>query len=211
MATSHETLSTKERIIEGASELFALKGYDGASVRDIATHCDCNVSAVNYHFKNKENLSWEIYARAYEWFEAGGKQLAEQSQSTEDLARRLFEFLLSDRQHVKNTFKLLISDAIGKPGEDRFLVYFEGDKAGPPNGEVLGQFLMKDTGVSDPRLVIWAARAILAPMFHWAIMLGTDKFNRFCKAAPFAEEDHIREDLQMTTRAIVHYLKSQKN
>ena len=53
--------NTKERILETAEKLFADKGYNGVSVRDITRSAACNVAAVNYHFGNKENLYFDVF------------------------------------------------------------------------------------------------------------------------------------------------------
>ena len=44
---------TKEQIIDVATELFAKDGYNGTSVRDIASEANVNVAAINYHFGSK--------------------------------------------------------------------------------------------------------------------------------------------------------------
>lgn len=50
------SLSTTDQIKIAASQLFATKGYDGTSIRDIAETAGVNVSAVNYHFGSKAGL-----------------------------------------------------------------------------------------------------------------------------------------------------------
>jgi AcrR family transcriptional regulator len=57
----HEALETKERILSAAEKLFAERGYDATSVRDITSEAECNVAAVNYHFGGKENLYVETF------------------------------------------------------------------------------------------------------------------------------------------------------
>ncbi len=59
--TSPEARETHERILEVAQRLFAEKGMDATSVRDITAAADCNVAAVNYHFGGKENLYLESF------------------------------------------------------------------------------------------------------------------------------------------------------
>ena len=54
---------TKERLLNAAEELFAEKGFEGASIRDLTAKADCNVAAVNYHFGGKEQLYREIFER----------------------------------------------------------------------------------------------------------------------------------------------------
>jgi AcrR family transcriptional regulator len=46
----------KDHIIAAAEKLFALRGYDSTSVRDICQEADVNVAMVNYYFGSKEGL-----------------------------------------------------------------------------------------------------------------------------------------------------------
>jgi AcrR family transcriptional regulator len=46
----------KEHIIDVAVELFAEKGFEGTSVRDLATRAEVNVAMINYYFGSKEKL-----------------------------------------------------------------------------------------------------------------------------------------------------------
>jgi len=48
--------STKDALIAAARKVFAEKGYDGATVKDIAETAGVNISLVSYHFQGKENL-----------------------------------------------------------------------------------------------------------------------------------------------------------
>lgn len=59
--------NVKERIIEAAGELFALRGYKGATVRDICTSAGVHVGAVNYHFRDKEGLFAAALEHAHQW------------------------------------------------------------------------------------------------------------------------------------------------
>ena len=52
---------TRERILLASQKLFAEKGFDATSVRDITTEAKCNVASVNYHFGGKENLYLETF------------------------------------------------------------------------------------------------------------------------------------------------------
>jgi AcrR family transcriptional regulator len=47
---------TKERILSAAGEVFASKGFEAATVREICTKAEANIAAVNYHFGSKESL-----------------------------------------------------------------------------------------------------------------------------------------------------------
>ncbi|MFT3757114.1 MAG: TetR family transcriptional regulator [Pseudoxanthomonas sp.] len=55
--------STKDRILGAAEELFAQHGFAGTSLRQVTSHADVNIAAVNYHFGSKENLVNEVFRR----------------------------------------------------------------------------------------------------------------------------------------------------
>ncbi len=46
----------KDRILDVAEILFAEKGYEGTSVRDIAQQADVNIAMISYYFGSKEKL-----------------------------------------------------------------------------------------------------------------------------------------------------------
>jgi AcrR family transcriptional regulator len=58
-----EKIPTKERIIEVAECLFAEKGFDGTSMRDITEVAGVNLASVNYHFGSKDGLIAAVFHR----------------------------------------------------------------------------------------------------------------------------------------------------
>jgi len=58
---TQECEDTRDRILTAAQKLFAEKGFDSTSVRDITTEAACNVASVNYHFGGKDNLYLETF------------------------------------------------------------------------------------------------------------------------------------------------------
>ncbi|TPG04095.1 TetR/AcrR family transcriptional regulator [Rhodanobacter glycinis] len=55
--------STKERILGAAEVLFAQRGFDGASLRQLTTAAGVNLAAVNYHFGSKDKLVEQVFRR----------------------------------------------------------------------------------------------------------------------------------------------------
>src|ERR1051326_990751 len=49
-------MDKREHIINSAIELFAEKGFEGTSIRDLAAKANMNVAMVNYYFGSKEKL-----------------------------------------------------------------------------------------------------------------------------------------------------------
>ncbi len=46
----------REKLLRAAEEVFALKGFKEAGIREITKKAGCNVAAVNYYFGSKKNL-----------------------------------------------------------------------------------------------------------------------------------------------------------
>ncbi|NOZ78666.1 MAG: TetR/AcrR family transcriptional regulator [Acidobacteria bacterium] len=55
--------ATRTRLLDAAERLFAEKGFEHTSVRDITANAGTNVAAVNYHFGGKDNLYREVFHR----------------------------------------------------------------------------------------------------------------------------------------------------
>ena len=49
-------MDKKEQILNAAIQLFAEKGFEGSSIRDIASSADVNIAMINYYFGSKEKL-----------------------------------------------------------------------------------------------------------------------------------------------------------
>ena len=71
--------STKDRILNAAEGLFARQGFAGTSLREVTSHADVNIAAVNYHFGSKENLINEVFRRRMDEMSDARISLLEQS------------------------------------------------------------------------------------------------------------------------------------
>jgi len=56
MVLQQQEHSTRQRLIEAAGQLFAEKGFNGTSIRQVCAQAKVNLSAVDYHFGGKEGL-----------------------------------------------------------------------------------------------------------------------------------------------------------
>ncbi len=64
MGTAKNSEKTRKKLIEAAGQLFAERGFNGVTVRDIAQKAGTNLSALNYHFRSKEALYREVILEA---------------------------------------------------------------------------------------------------------------------------------------------------
>jgi len=111
--------STRERILDAAEELFAHKGYEGVSVRQIMAKADADVSLAYYHFKSKRDLFDEIMLRRVEILndvrlkalEAVEKRHPDDAPSVEEIidafTRPLFDLLVKEHEEWKYYFQLI--------------------------------------------------------------------------------------------------------
>ena len=116
---------TKERILDEAEALFALKGYDAVSVREITGAAHCNLAAVNYHFGNKKNLYLEVFrsrwlpraSRIKKSFQDSLKAKGPLTPSAvvQSLARAFLEGPFSEEERKRH--HQLISGELAKPTE----------------------------------------------------------------------------------------------
>jgi AcrR family transcriptional regulator len=62
-ATRDEEDGTRDRILKTAERMFAERGFNGVSVRELAAAAAVNIASIGYHFRNKEGLLAEVYRR----------------------------------------------------------------------------------------------------------------------------------------------------
>jgi TetR/AcrR family transcriptional regulator, regulator of cefoperazone and chloramphenicol sensitivity len=67
ISESSESDTTRERIAIAAGEIFAERGFDGTTVRDICQRAGANIAAVNYYFGDKQRLYVEAVCQAHRW------------------------------------------------------------------------------------------------------------------------------------------------
>lgn len=93
--------STKARILQAAEEVFAVRGFEGASTRAIAARASVNISSLHYHWESKETLYFavfqNIYARLVEISsESVVPRLKGEAPRTEGSVGRLFDFFVAN-------------------------------------------------------------------------------------------------------------------
>jgi len=57
--------SARERLLDAAARLFADRGFNGVSVREIAAEAQVNLGVIPYYFGTKEKLLLEVFQRLF--------------------------------------------------------------------------------------------------------------------------------------------------
>jgi AcrR family transcriptional regulator len=84
---------TEERIFLAAERLFAERGFEGVSVRDIVEEADVNLAAVSYHFGSKSSLLLSIFSKRARELNRERHALLRQSQARSGGAPSLAEIV----------------------------------------------------------------------------------------------------------------------
>lgn len=92
MAKEKDINPTMQRLINVAGELFAEKGFKETTVREICERAGANLAAVNYYFRDKENLYQEVLSAVVS--KMGDKSFLEILEDTETSSRdKLYMFV----------------------------------------------------------------------------------------------------------------------
>lgn len=88
------SIGSKELLLDAAKRVFAKKGYDGATVKDLSDAAGVNVSLISYYFGGKEGLYRECIERFGQERLAFATEILSHPQSLEDFRTKLRIFIL---------------------------------------------------------------------------------------------------------------------
>ena len=96
----------REALLDAAAAMFAAKGYDGTSIRDIAGAVGMLPGSLYYHFKSKEELLLAVYRKGVARFEAAidaalGSTAAEPWQAIEAACAAHLSILLDGGDYAR--------------------------------------------------------------------------------------------------------------
>lgn len=133
--------ATKERLLDAAERLFAEKGFDGVSIRELARDAGANPAAVNYHFQGKENLIAEVIRRRF---------MAQRDRSLASLAAAVAAG--GERPALDTIIRAIVGS------------YLEGALASRGGARVMA-LIAREMHVSGPSHQVSAFAEMIAPVF----------------------------------------------
>ena len=201
--------NTREKILRIAGKLFGEKGYDAASIREIAKEADVNVAAINYHFKNKQALYWEVTIQSHLWLEEDVRKTVEAVTSIEEFVFALFDSLIKQSSDLQNAFRMFVSTSTPDIEEETREKLNDQEDCGPPGAQYVISLLDKELGDSvSIEAKKWAMKNIFTGVLHWALIFGNSNCREIHKDDPDFQEDSVKDFLKHMTRSTLQYAKS---
>lgn len=198
---------TKTKILKTAHKLFAEKGFGGVGVREISKVADVNISAVNYHFQNKENLYFETMQMSitettdaifaiYAKFEAS---------PPEEFFISVFNYFIENQEEMRTSFKLyFLSSEVEVP--EQFVGKKEND-IGPPGGEAFFKSLQKVAPHASEEDLIWGVRTIFSQILQKSVILCAQALQQRRNGLGITEKS-LRLELVRLVKIIIQELNS---
>lgn len=98
------TPSTRDRLLDAAIELFATRGFQAISLRDLASYLGLNAGSLYHHIENKQNLLFELIESALSDLLSATKLRMKGAKTPSDQLRRFVQafvaFDLSERNRL---------------------------------------------------------------------------------------------------------------
>lgn len=122
---SAKEIDGREKLIQAAESLFAQKGFDAVSLREITLEAGMNVASVNYHFGSKEKLIEEIITQHIHFLSQERLRLLDEYSQTEEIIpieKILYSFmepkvrLVKSRASAKELFCKLMGRMMAERG-----------------------------------------------------------------------------------------------
>jgi TetR/AcrR family transcriptional regulator len=108
--TQRRTLETRERLLEAALPIFAARGFDGATTREIAKRAGVALAALPYHFETKDALWRAAVDRIFDLLRGA-------------LAMRVDELApLEPRERLRRALREFLAFAAAHPELHRFML-----------------------------------------------------------------------------------------
>ena len=101
-------LSSKQRILKTASDLFSEFGFLGVSMEDIAKHLNVTKAALYYHFRSKKELYIQVLEESFQDLTETINEGVSKAKSSNEIISRLIKSYLAFGLEEKNLIKSLI-------------------------------------------------------------------------------------------------------
>jgi AcrR family transcriptional regulator len=177
------TISTGDKIIQASLKLFASKGYEATSIRDIAMAAEVTSSTLYYYIKNKEDFLLSIMKKGLEPLINNSKDILKTNETTEQRIAALVQMHVM--AHGVNRLSALVIDTefralhgenkdfIKKLRKEYEQIWLEVIKEGKDQGTFCF--------VEDIKLTTYAILEMCTGVVHWYSPNGDIPLTDICK------------------------------
>lgn len=205
-------IDTKNKILKVARNLFAEKGYAGTSLRELSSRANVNLSGIAYHFKNKENLFWQVFLESHDFLETEVARITKDQTSLKQVMWEIFKTLIEDPNFLRNSFMLMLSDSF--PEVDPEIIEKMNDKkdAGPPGGQYIREIVINSitSNVSEEQLM-WAVESLFSNVIHWALLMSGKTCSTIYKDHRMFSLENRQKSVELQCEAILNFLEKTKS
>lgn len=116
----YTTVDARDRIVEAALTVFAQRGFDGATTREIAKEAGVSSALIHHHFKDKESL-WKLVGQriSEEFVEAITSSMDPALRGTGDGARQMVAAYMHYWREHPRALRFQLWRVLGAPADER--------------------------------------------------------------------------------------------
>lgn len=116
----YTTVDARDRILEAALTVFAQRGFDGATTREIARAASVSSALIHHHFKDKETL-WNLVGQriSEEFVKAITSSIDPNLRGTGDGARQMFAAYMRYWRKHPLALRFQLWRVLGAPADER--------------------------------------------------------------------------------------------
>lgn len=198
-----QELTTRDKIMDIAHDLFAKKGFDAVSVREISKEAVVNLSAINYHFENKLSLFRSVMQKSIESIVEDLEAIFISNPDIEALEYidKMFSFLVKNQLRLFSSFKFFMS--MSDVFKDLEVECLKDDK--PPGGVILENLIRKENSSVADEDLMWVIRSIVGLTFHKSIIACNNKFLEQKKEFGITQNS-LKKDLLRSSKVLLDSL-----
>ncbi len=113
------------QILEVAETLFAEKGFDGTSIRDISRQAEINIAMISYYFGSKERLLQSLIVYRTSDIQKQLENLLQEEIDPFEKVYKLIEIYINQINNNKGIYRILHFELSSKKREENLLAFNE--------------------------------------------------------------------------------------
>lgn len=111
----YDNLSTEEKIIKAAQNVFVRKGYSGTKTRDIAEEAGINIASLHYYYRSKDKLFELVIGEALNRFSSGMDKILGSDLPLEEKVRSFVDKYITFFKQNPYIPMFIMSEALTNP------------------------------------------------------------------------------------------------